>query len=192
MSSSMDYKKQALELLEKHIKNKNLIKHNLAAAALMRGLAEYFNQEDEKEIWELAGLVHDLDWEITADNPKSHAKVGAEILAKEGFPEEVVRAVRRHNFMADVEPPETLMEKALYYGEEITGLVVATALVLPSKKLADVTAENILNRFKEKDFARGVNRELLSQAPEKLGISLEQLANIAVKSMQKIHQDLGL
>lgn len=187
-----DYKKQALELLEKHIKNKNLIKHNLAAAALMRGLAEYFNQEDEKEIWELAGLVHDLDWEMTADNPKSHAKVGAEILAKEGFPEEVVRAVRRHNFMADVEPPETLMEKALYYGEEITGLVVAAALVLPSKKLADVTAENILNRFKEKDFARGVNRELLSQAPEKLGISLEQLANIAVKSMQKIHQDLGL
>jgi len=188
----MDYKKRGLELLEKYIKNKNLIKHNLAAAALMSGLAEYFEKEDKKELWELAGLVHDLDWELTVNNPKFHAKVGAEILAQEEFPEEVVLAVKRHNFMADIEPPETLMEKALYYGEEITGLVVASALVLPSKKLSDVTVENILNRFKEKTFAKGVNRELLSQIPEKLGINLEQLAEIAVKSMQKIHQDLEL
>lgn len=178
--------------MEKHVKNKNLVKHNLAAAALMNGLAEHFDKHGEKEIWELAGLVHDIDWELTADDPKSHAKVGAEILAKQGFPEEVVRAVRRHNFMAEAEPPETLMEKALYYGEEITGLVVATTLVLPTKKLADVTTENILNRFKEKGFAKGVNRELLNQVPEKLGISLEGLADIALKSMRKIHQDLGL
>lgn len=188
----MDYRKRAYLLLKEHIQNKNLIKHNLAAAALMKGLAKYFCEEDKKDLWELAGLVHDLDWEMTANDLKSHGRVGAEILAKEGFPEEVVRAVRRHNFMADVEPPETLMEKALYYCEEITGLVVATALVLPSKKLADVTAENVLNRFKEKNFAKGVNRELLGQVSERLGISLEQLAEIAVKSMQAIHQDLGL
>ena len=188
----MDYQKQALELLEKHIQNKNLIKHNLAAGALMEGLAEYFGKENEKELWKLAGLTHDLDWELTANDPKSHAKVGAEILAKEGFPEEVVRAVRRHNFMAETEPPETLMEKALYYCEEITGLVVAAVLVLPSKKLSDLTVENVLNRFNEKAFSRGVNRELIRQAPEKLGIGLEKLTDIAIKSMQKIHQDLEL
>ncbi|MDI6821240.1 MAG: phosphohydrolase, partial [Patescibacteria group bacterium] len=86
----------------------------------------------------------------------------------------------------------TLMEKALYYGEEITGLVVAAVLVLPSKKLSDLTPQTIINRFKEKAFARGVDRELLLKSPEELGVSLEKLAEIALESMKEISDDLGL
>jgi len=186
-----DYKSRGLGLLEEHIKNRNLIKHNLAAAALMKALAKRF-EEEEAEEWEVAGLVHDLDWEETAENPIEHGRAGAEILAEEGFPEEIVRAVRRHNFMAGEEPPETMLEKALYYAEEITGLIVAAALISPEKKLSGITPENILNRFKEKAFARGVNRELLSQVPEKLGLSLEELANIALEAMREISGELGL
>jgi hypothetical protein len=188
----MDYKEQARELLEENIKNKNLIKHNLAAAALMKTLAAYFGENARAELWELSGLLHDLDWEKTADDPKKHGGLGAEILEQNSFPEEAVQAVRRHNYLSGATPPETLMEKALYYGEEITGLVVAAALVLPEKKLGGLTVENIMNRFKEKAFARGVNRELLSQAPEKIGVSLEKLAEIALEAMGEINEELGL
>ncbi len=189
---AMDFKKEALKLLEENISNKNLIKHNLAASALMKGLAKYFNKEDEIDLWEIAGLVHDLDWEKTQNNPQKHALVAAEILKAKGFPKEVVEAVRKHNYLAAVEPPETLMEKALYYGEEMTGLVIAAALVLPSKKLSDLTPQTIINRFKEKSFARGVDRELLLKSSEELGISLEKLAEIALESMKEISDDLGL
>jgi len=188
----MDYKKRARGLLEENIKNKNLIKHNLAAAALMRSLAAYLGESDRAELWELSGLLHDLDWEKTADNPKKHGELGAQILEQNEFPEEVVQAIRRHNYLAGATLPETLMEKALYYGEEITGLVVAAALVLPEKKLGRLTVENIMNRFKEKAFARGVNRELLSRAPEKIGISLKKLAEIALEAMGEISEELGL
>ena len=188
----MDRKNIALGLLEENIKNKNLIKHNLAAGALMASLADYFGEPDKKDLWELSGLLHDIDWEKTSARPEEHGKVGEEIIRKAGFPEAVALAVRRHNFMSGVEAPETLMEKALYYCEEITGLVVAAALVLPSKKLADVTTETVLKRFKEKAFARGVNRDLLTEAPQHLEITLEKMAELAVRSMQNIHEDLGL
>jgi hypothetical protein len=187
-----DYRERALGLLEEHIKNRNLVKHNLAAGALMKVLAERFGEEDRADFWELAGLVHDLDWEETSGIPEKHGTRAAEILAEEGFPEEVVRAVKRHNFMAGIEPPETMLEKALYYGEEITGLIVAAALISPEKKLSGITPENILNRFKEKAFARGVNRELLSETPDKLGIGLEELAKIALEAMRGISEELGL
>jgi putative nucleotidyltransferase with HDIG domain len=182
----------AIKLLEENVSNKNLIKHNLAAGALMVSLADYFGAPDKKDLWELSGLLHDVDWEKTSECPEEHGKVGEEIIRKAGFPEAVAIAVRRHNFMSGVEAPETLMEKALYYCEEITGLVVAAALVLPSKKLIDVTSETVLKRFKEKAFARGVNRELLLSAPEHLEITLEKMAELAVRSMQNIHEDLGL
>jgi putative nucleotidyltransferase with HDIG domain len=188
----MNERQKALRLLEENISNQNLIKHNLAAGALMTELADYFNVPEERDLWELAGLLHDLDWEKTAEHPEEHGKVGEQIIREAGLPEEVALAVRRHNFMSGVEAPETLMEKALYYCEEITGLVVASALVLPSRKLEDVTSETVLKRFKEKAFARGVNRELLLSAPEHLEITLEKMAELAVRSMQNIHEDLGL
>lgn len=188
----MDYREAGIKLLRENIKNENLIKHNLAAGALMKELADYFNESDQKDLWELSGLLHDIDWEKTSERPEEHGKIGETIIREAGLPEEVALAVRRHNFMSGVEAPETLMEKALYYCEEITGLVVAAALVLPSRKLADVTPETVLKRFKEKAFARGVNRELLLEAPKHLEITLEKMAELAVRSMQNIHEELGL
>jgi putative nucleotidyltransferase with HDIG domain len=182
-------REKALNLLGQHIKNQNLIKHCLAVEALMKALAKKFNQDEA--LWGLTGLVHDLDWEETQDDFQRHSLVAAEILEKEGFPKEVVEAVRVHNHIHGFEP-KTLLEKALYATEEITGLIVAASLVLPSKKLADLTPENILNRMKEKAFARGVNRDIINLTPQYIGVSVEELADIALRAMQSIHAELGL
>ncbi len=184
-------REKALAVLRGYIRNGNLIKHCLAVEALMRALARRLGFAKDEDWWGLAGLLHDLDWEMTQKEPEKHSLVAAEILAKEGFPAEVVRAVKVHNHLHGLEP-ETLLEKALYSTEEITGLIVAAALVLPSKKLADLQPENILNRMKEKAFARNVNRELINLTPSLLGISVAELAEIALKAMQDIHEELGL
>lgn len=183
---------RALTLLDEQIQNKNLVKHNLAAGALMKALAVRFGEGERADLWELAGLLHDLDWEKLQNEPTRHTELAAEILRAEGFPEEVVEAIWRHNFHANHPAPETPMELSLYYGEEITGLVVAATLVSPTKKLADMTGETVLRRLSERSFARGVDRELLGAAPEKLGISLLELAEIAVQAMQGISGELGL
>ncbi|MCL5007009.1 MAG: HDIG domain-containing protein [Patescibacteria group bacterium] len=187
-----DYKKRAFELLNTYIKNQGLVKHNLAAGALMRSLAHYYKEDDRADLWELAGLVHDLDWEMTQSEPTKHTEPAAEILKKEGFPPEVIEAVYRHNFHANHPAPETLMEKALYYAEEMTGLIVAAALILPSKKIADLTVESVMKRFKEKSFARGVDRGLLLEMEDKLGLKVEELIKIALPALRGIHEELGL
>jgi hypothetical protein len=187
-----DYKKRALELLKTYIKNQGLIKHNLAAGALMKSLAHYYGKDEEADLWELSGLVHDLDWEMTQSEPEKHTEPAAEILREENFPPEVIEAVYRHNFHANHPAPETLMEKALYYTEEVTGLIVAAALVLPSKKISELTVESVMKRFKEKSFARGVDRGLLLEMEDKLGLKVAELIKIALPALQGIHEELGL
>jgi len=182
-------RQQGLELLGEHIKNNNLIKHCLAVEALMKALARRFGEDEA--LWGLAGLVHDLDWEETQPEFTKHSLVAAEILTHEGFPAEVVEAVKVHNHIHGLEP-KTMLEKALYATEEITGMIVAATLVLPSKKIADLTPENVLHRMKEKGFARGVNRDLINLTPSYIGISVEELARIAISAMQEIHETLGL
>ena len=178
--------------MNEHIENKNLIKHSLAVGALMKALAVRFGKENEIENWELAGLLHDMDWDKTRNDISSHTKLTEEILKKENFPAEVIEAIKRHNREAGNPPPETILEKVLYYTEEITGLVVASALVLPSKKLADLSVDSIIKRFHEKAFARGVDRELLKEMPSQINISLEELVSIALKTMQEMSNELEL
>ncbi len=185
----MDYRKRALELIDQYIQNPNLKKHLLAVEALMKALARKFNEDEE--IWGLAGLLHDLDWEITKETPEKHPLIAVEILEKEGFPKEVISAIKKHNHLQGL-TPETNLEKALYSCEEITGLIVAVALVMPNKKLSEVTVERILSKFKEPSFAKGVNREIILKAEEMLGLKLEELAEIALKAMQEISEELGL
>jgi len=187
-----NFRERAIQLLNEHIENKNLIKHSLAVGALMKELAKRFNKEDEIENWELAGLLHDMDWDKTRNDITSHTKLTAEILQKENFPAEVIEAIKKHNHAAGNPPPQTLLEKALYYTEEVTGLVVASALVLPSKKLSDLTVDSITKRFRESAFARGVDRELLKEMPSRLDLSLEELISIALKTMQEMSGELGL
>lgn len=184
-----ELRKKTLELIEKYIKNENLKKHLFAVEALMIELAKKFGENEE--IWGITGLIHDIDWEITKDTPQKHSIVGAEILKKEGFPEEIVNAVKIHNHIHGLEP-KTLLEKALYSCEEMTGFIAAVALVMPNKSLDEVTVERIMNKFKEPSFARGVNREIIKKCEDLLGIKVEELAEICLNAMKKIRDKLGL
>lgn len=182
-------KEEALKILNENIKNQNLIKHSLAVAAVMAALGEFFNQDKEK--WEIAGLLHDIDYEKTKDNPNQHSLIGARILEELGADKEICQAVKVHNEAHGIKP-QTLMEKSLYVVDPLTGLIVAAALVLPSKKLTDLNVENILNRFKEKAFARGANREIIKKSEEFLNLKLEEFVKIGLQAMQKISNQLGL
>jgi putative nucleotidyltransferase with HDIG domain len=185
----MDLRKRALELIDKYIQNQNLKKHLLATENLMRHLARKFNEDEE--IWALAGLLHDLDWEITKETPEKHTLIAAEILEKEGFPKDIISAVKKHNYLHNL-TPETNLEKALYSCEEITGFITAVALVMPNKKLNEVTIDKVLKKLKEPSFAKGVNREIILKAEEMLGLKLEELIEIALKAMNEISDELGL
>lgn len=182
-------REEALNLLKENIKNENLIKHSLAVEAGMRALAQFFGEDKEK--WGLAGLLHDIDYEKTKDNPTLHSKLGAEILKEKGFDEEICQAVLTHNEVHQI-PPQTKMAKALYCLDPLTGLIVAATLVLPSKKIQDLKVENVLNRMKEKAFARGANREAIRKCEEYLSINLEKFIEIVLNSMKEISQALSL
>ncbi len=178
-----------LELLKENIENKNLIKHSLAVSAAMKELAREFGEDEEK--WETAGLLHDIDYEKTKDKPEEHSKKGSEMLKELGFEEDICQAVLSHNKMHQIEP-DSLMAKALYCVDPLTGLIVASTLVLPSKKISDLKTENVLKRFKEKSFAKGADREVISQCREMLDLNLEQFIAMVLGAMKKISDDLGL
>jgi len=182
-------REEALNILKENISNQNLIKHCLAVEAIMRALARHFGQDEEK--WGLAGLLHDIDYEKTEGKPLEHSLVGAKMLEDLGIDKEICQAVKVHNEAHGI-LPQTLMEKALFVTDPLTGLIVAATLVLPSKKLADLTSENILNRFKEKAFARGANREIIRKSEEYLNLSLEDFVKIGLEAMQGISSELGL
>lgn len=182
-------REKALELLKQKVQTENLIKHSLAVEAVMRALAHYFEENEEK--WALAGLLHDIDYEKTKNEPKKHSLAGAEMLKELGIDEDICQAVKVHNEIHG-EKPETLMEKSLFVSDPITGLIVAATLVLPSKKLTDLTVENVLNRFKERGFARGANREIIAKCQDYLNLNLAEFTKIALEAMQFISDDLGL
>lgn len=179
---------EAWSLLRKHLKNKNLRKHALAVEAVMRGLARRF--QEDGELWGLAGLLHDIDYEATADEPDKHGQIGAEILRRAGLPETLCQAVLSHNPRAGREP-QTLLEKALYAVDPVTGLIVAAALIHPERRLAPLDTEFILNRFKEKSFARGASRAQIETC-SRLGLTLPDFIALSLESMQEIAPDLGL
>lgn len=155
----------------------------------MRALAEYF--DEDKEIWGMTGLLHDIDYEETKNEPAKHSLVGAEMLEKLGVNKEIVEAVKTHNEIHEI-APQTRMAKAIYCVDPLTGLIVASTLVLPSKKIADLTAENVLNRFKEKGFAKGANREIIAKCHTLLDLTLEDFTKICLEAMKKISNELGL
>jgi len=182
-------REESLKFLKEKLKNQNLIKHSLAVEAGMRALARYFGEEEDK--WGICGLLHDIDYEETKGDPNLHSKLGAEILREMGFEKEICDAILTHNEAHGI-LPITRMAKALFCLDPLTGLIVAATLVLPSKKLKDLKVENVLNRFKEKSFARGANREIIKKCEEYLGLSLEKFIEIILKAMQEISDRLGL
>ncbi|MGI6285840.1 HDIG domain-containing protein [Neomoorella humiferrea] len=181
-------REEALQLMEKHIKTKNLRKHCLAVEAVMRALARHFGEDEEK--WGLAGLLHDIDYEMTKDEPERHSLVGAEMLTDLGLPEDVVYAVKAHNGHHGL-PRTDLMSRALYATDPLTGLIVAAALIRPEKKLAVIDVPFLMNRYHEKSFARGASRETIAACSD-LGLSLEDFMHIGLEAMKEIAGDLGL
>ena len=182
-------REEGLKLLKENLSNQNLIKHSLAVEVIMLALARRFGEDQER--WGLTGLLHDIDYEKVKDDLSKHSLEGAKMLEEFGLDKDICQAVKVHNEAHRI-PPETLMEKALFVTDPLTGLIVAATLVLPSKKITDLTAENVLNRFKEKAFARGANREIIAKSEELLNIKLEEFVEIGLKAMQGIDKDLGL
>lgn len=154
----------------------------------MRRLARHFGQDEEK--WGLAGLLHDIDYDETKDDPVRHSIVGAEILEQMGLPEDVVYAVKVHNEAHGL-PRNSLLDKALHATDPVTGLIVAGALIKPEKKLDAIDVPFLINRFNEKSFARGANREQIASCSE-LGLTLEEFFGLALEAMLAIRDELGL
>uniref|UniRef100_A0A7V4CLB2 HD domain-containing protein n=1 Tax=Fervidobacterium pennivorans TaxID=93466 RepID=A0A7V4CLB2_FERPE len=178
-------REEALELLKTHLSNKNLINHCLACEAIMRRLARHFGQDEET--WGLAGLLHDLDYDYTKDKPEEHGLRSVEILG-DSVSQEIKDAILAH---CEKKVPETLMEKALYAVDPTSGFIVAAALIRPEKKLAFVDVPFLLNRFKEKGFAKGANRDQMKSC-ENIGLTLEEFYSLALEAMKEISEQIGL
>ncbi len=179
---------EAFTLIKNKIKTKNLINHSLAVEAVMRRLAQKFGEDVEK--WGLAGLLHDIDYEETKDIPEKHSLIGSSELKSLGLENDIVQAVKLHNDYHGL-PRKTKLDKALYSVDPITGLIVASALVLPDKKLSSLSRESVLRRFKEKTFAKGASRETISSCRD-FGLRLDEFTEISLKAMQEVASEIGL
>ena len=179
---------EALKAVNDNIKNQNLVKHMLAAEAIMRALARKFGEDEEE--WGVAGLLHDIDYEILGSDLTNHSKLSAEMAGKLGASPAVVQAILCHN-EAHGTPCESRMDKALFCADPLTGLITAGALIRPEKKLAAVEASSIRKRFKEKSFAVGANREQIATCST-LGLTLEDFIALGLEAMKGISAELGL
>lgn len=178
-------REEALNLVREKVSNKNLIKHMMAAEAVMRRLAKHFGEDEEK--WALTGLLHDLDYDETYSKPEVHALRTAEMLQGK-VDEEIIQAIKAH---ADKAERKSLMDKALYAVDSTTGFLVACALMAPGKKISSVDTGFALRRFKEKSFARGASREQMKTC-EDLGLTLEEFFGLSLEAMNEISSELGL
>ncbi len=182
-------REEAINLLKNYLNDDKLVKHCIAVEAIMRKLAEFLNEDKEK--WGLVGLLHDIDYEKTKDNPKMHGIMAAEILSKHIKDEEILRAIKAHNFENTGIEPKNKLEYALVAADSLSGLIIACALVMPNKKLEEVRVESIAKKFKQKDFARKVSRERILFC-EKLGIPKEKFFELGLEALKEIHSELGL
>jgi putative nucleotidyltransferase with HDIG domain len=179
---------KALALVREYVKNENLVRHMLAVEAAMRFYAE--KSGEPVETWCITGLLHDFDWEIHP-TLEGHPLAGEPILRQQGVPEEIIRAVMSHADHTGI-PRLTLMEKALYACDEVTGLITAVALVRPSRSLMDLEASSVKKKWKDKAFAAGANRKEITKAASEFGIDLWEHVGNVILAMRTIAQELGL
>ncbi len=182
-------KEKALEILKANIKNKNLRKHHYAVGAAMRTLAEKYGGDPAK--WEIVGLLHDADYEETKDDPDRHGLVMAEKLAEQGLADDIIRAIKAHNYEHTGIMPESKLEWALVTCDDLTGLIVAVALV-HSAELARVSLESVMKKFSSKSFAAGADRERIRLCEDKLDTPLEDFVGIVLDAMKGASEVLGL
>lgn len=185
---------EAYKILTELIKNQNLIKHHLACEAVMKALYKKLNKDqnsEDEDKWGLVGLLHDADYELTKDTPEKHTIVLEEKIGKM-IEQDVMHAIKSHNWQRNGVKPKNLMDWSIYCCDELTGLIVAAALVHPDKKLSSIDVNFIMNRFNENSFARGADREMIKTCEEKLGIPLNEFIDINLSAMQGISSQLGL
>lgn len=180
---------EAFEILAAHIQSDTLRKHCIGTEAIMRWLAPRFNAD--VELWGIAGLLHDLDFEATREKPEQHGLITSEMLAGYGLPREITDAIQRHNAEALHLERESVIDFALTCAETITGLIVAAALVHPDKKIRQLKVKSVLKRMKSKDFARNVNREHIVLC-ERIGIPLAEFIQLSIDAKTSVNDELGL
>lgn len=181
-------RREALESVKENVENQNLIKHMLATEAIMRALAVRLGGDEHE--WGLAGLLHDIDVELTEGDMNSHSRLGADLARDLGASDAIAAAVLCHNDKHGV-PPETPLEKALFCADPLTGLITAAVLVRPDKKIASLEPASVRKRFKEKSFAAGASREQIARCAG-IGLELDEFIAIGVAAMKEIAADLGL
>jgi putative nucleotidyltransferase with HDIG domain len=188
MSSKIPTREEAYQLLTEYNKSDSLIKHALAVEGVMRYFARKRGEDEEK--WGVIGLIHDLDYE---QFPEEHCHKSEEILKEKGWPEEYIRAVVSHGWglCSEVEP-QTELEKVLYAIDELTGLVVTTALVRPSKSVMDVKVKSVKKKWKDKRFAAGVDRSIIEKGAQMLGMEVSDLIADTLAGMQEVAEEIGL
>ncbi len=182
-------REQAIKLLHDYIGSPNMLNHCYASEAVMRALARRLGRDEEA--WGLAGLLHDLDVEKVGGDMHQHGKETARILTGLGMDADVVDAIRMHNETSAGEKRSKEFQHALAAGETITGMIVATTLVYPDKKLASVKPKSVVKRMKEKNFAASVRRENIMEC-EKIGIPLAEFVEISVNAMREVSGKIGL
>ena len=178
---------QAIELLNSHVQNENLRRHCLSVGAVMKKLAAHFEASAEK--WEILGIIHDSDWEETKDTPEKHTLLTLERIEDAKLKHALMSHNTKYTHLAEL---EGLMEWSLECCDELTGFIVACTLVLPTKKIADLSVESILKKFPKKEFARPVDRTQITQCEEKLGIPLRDFVQLSLSAMQSIAPEIGL
>jgi putative nucleotidyltransferase with HDIG domain len=189
----MPTREEAWQLVREYTENQNLVRHMLAVEAAMRAYAGRYGED--ADLWGLIGLVHDFDYERYPDlSVEGHPVVGARILRERGWPEEIVRAVLAHAGEYTGVQPESTMEKALVAVDELTGFLVAVALVRPTKDIRDITKiRSVKKKWKDRAFAAAVNREEIEHACQALGVDLwTEHVPLVLEAMQAIAPELGL
>ena len=188
MTENIPTREEAFALLKKYNQTESLIKHALAVEGVMRYMARKRNEDEEK--WGVIGLIHDLDYE---QFPDQHCKKTEEILRQNNWPEEYIRAVVSHGWGICVDvKPETELEKVLYAIDELTGLVVTTALVRPSKSVMDVKTKSVKKKWKDKRFAAGVDRSIIEKGAAMLGVEISELITDTIAGMREVAEEIGL
>jgi putative nucleotidyltransferase with HDIG domain len=188
MTSNVPTRETALQLFKKYNKSESLLKHALAVEGVMRYMAR--KSGDDQEKWGVIGLIHDLDYEMY---PEQHCTMTKKILEENNWPEEYIRAVMSHGWglASDVEPV-TLLEKTIYAIDELTGLVVTSALVRPSKSVMDMEARSVRKKWNDKRFAAGVDRSVIEKGAAMLGVSLDDLIIDCIMGMREVAAEIGL
>ena len=179
----------AFTILKEYTQNESLIKHALTMEAVMRYFADLYGEKNVEK-WAIIGLLHDIDYERY---PDKHCLMVREILSPYSFPEEYLRAIESHGYklVTDVEPVET-MEKVLYATDELTGLIVATVILRPSKSIMDLKVSSVKKKWKQKGFASGVNRDVIAEGAKMLDMERDVLIEHTIKGMQTVAEEIGL